>query len=127
MEFMDAGKKTEVMPTLQESYITTVVTVKHALTSITCSTTAPSFLINGIYTPQLYGMLPELFGINATVAPDRSNVTLQVNGTTLVLNVTVECQNVIDAITEQKESIIVILYQLNLFLTGNLLMITTCS
>ena len=59
-------------------------------------------------------MLPGLFGINATLAPDRSNVTLQVSGTVLAHNVTVECQNIIDAITGEKES----MFQFILLLAG---------
>ena len=87
-----------------------------ALTSITCSTTAPSFFIDGIYAPQSYHLLPGLFGIKADVAPDRSNVTLHVNGSTMAHNVTVECQNIIDPITGGTESI----FQLTLLFTGNL-------
>ena len=59
-------------------------------------------------------MLPGLFGIEATLAPDRSNVALQVNGTILAHNVTIECQNIIDAIAGEKESI----FQLTLLLAG---------
>jgi hypothetical protein len=61
-------------------------------------------------------MLPGLFEIEAIVAPDRSNVTLLVNGSTLAHNVTVECQNIIDPVTGQKES----MFQLTLLLAGNL-------
>ena len=85
-----------------------------ALTSITCSTTTPSFLINGILTPQFYDMLPGMFGISAIVAPDRSNVTLLVEGTPMAHNVTVECQNIVDPVTGQKESI----FHLTLLLAG---------
>ena len=86
-----------------------------ALTSITCSTTTPSFLINGIFTPQFYDMLPGMFGISAIVAPDRNNVTLLVDGTTMAHNVTVECQNIVDPVTGEKESI----FHLTLLLAGS--------
>ena len=91
-----------------------------ALTSITCSTTTPSFLINDIYGPQQYDMLPELLGIEADVAPDRSSVTLHVNGSTLAHNATVECQNIVDAITGQIQS----MFQLTLLFESNILLIT---
>ena len=65
----------------------------------------PSFLINGLYAPLQYDQLPGLFGIEAVVASDRSNVTLHVNGSTqLAHNVTVECRNIIDAVTGDSES-----------------------
>jgi hypothetical protein len=85
------------------------------LTSITYSTARPSFLVSGTYTPQYYDQLPGLFGIEAIVAPDRSNVTLHVNGSTLAHNVTVECQNIIDPVIGQRESI----FQLTLVYEGN--------
>ena len=95
-----------------------------ALTSITCSTIAPSFLINRLYGPQQYDLLPEEFGIKAVIASDRSNVTLHVDGSTMAHNVTVECQNIIDAITGGTES----MFQLTLLFTGNLFIIinTAC-
>ena len=94
-----------------------------ALTSITCSTTTPSFLINGLYAPQQYDLLPGLFGIEAVVASDRSNVTLHVNGSTMAHNATVECQNIIDPITGGLESV----FQLTLLFTGNLFIIISTA
>ena len=88
------------------------------LASITCSTTTPNFRINGLYTSQHYNQLPELFGIGVTVAPDRSNVTLLVDGTTMAHNITIECQNIIDAVIGQTET----MFQLTLLLAGNLLL-----
>ena len=58
-----------------------------------------------------------MFGIKAIVAPDGSSVTLHINGSTLAHNVTVECQNIVDPVRGQKESI----FQLTLLLAGNLL------
>jgi hypothetical protein len=60
-------------------------------------------------------MLPGLFEIEAIVAPDRSNVTLLVNGSALGHNIIIECQNIIDATSGQKES----MFQLTLQLAGN--------
>ena len=65
-------------------------------------------------------MLPELLGIEADVAPDRSNVTLRVNGSTLADDATVECQNIVDAVTGQ----IQIMFQLTLLFEGNTFLIT---
>ena len=59
-------------------------------------------------------MLPMLYDIEAIVAGDRSNVTLRVNGNSLAHNVTVECQNIVDPVTGQKES----LFQLTLMFAG---------
>jgi hypothetical protein len=40
------------------------------------------------------------------IAPDRSNVTLRINGTSIVdINVTIECQNIIDPILGYTESL----------------------
>ena len=75
------------------------------MTEVSCSTTAPSFFFNGIYTSQHYDQLPGLFGIEATVASDRSNVTLRINGTSLTDNVTIECQNIIDPVTGRTETL----------------------
>ena len=75
------------------------------VTEISCSTTVPSFLINGIYTPQYYHELPGLFGIEAVIAVDRSNVTIHINGTSLVENVTIECQNIIDPVLGHAETL----------------------
>ena len=74
------------------------------VTEISCSTMAPSFFIDGIYTSQHYDQLPGLFGIEAIVAPDRSNVTLRINGTSLTDNVTIECQNIIDPVIGYTET-----------------------
>ena len=60
-----------------------------------------------------------MFGIEVDVAPDRSNVTLLVNGSIMAHNVTIECQNIIDAIIGEKES----LFQLTLLFTGNFIII----
>ena len=87
-----------------------------AQTSITCSTAVPSFFINDIYGPRQYDRLPELFGIEADVAPDRSNVTLHVSGSILAHNATVECQNIVDAVTGQTQS----MFQLTLIFEGNI-------
>ena len=86
------------------------------MTEISCSTTTPSFLINSVYTPQHYDQLPDLFGIEARVAPDRSNVTLHINGTSLADNVTIECQNIIDAVIGQTETV----FQFTMVFVGNL-------
>ena len=86
-----------------------------AVTSITCSTTTPSYLINGLYASQQYDLLPGLFDIEAVIASDRSNVTLHVNGSPMAHNVTVECQNFFDPITGGTESI----FQLTLLFAGN--------
>ena len=94
-----------------------------ALTTITCSTTTPRFLINGIYTPQSYHLLPELLGIEAVVAPDRSNVTLHVNGSTMAHNATVDCQNIIDPVTGGAES----MFQLTLLFAGILFFFITAT
>ena len=75
------------------------------LTKITCSAEKPTFLINGIYNAQHYNQLPVLFGIEATVADDRSNVTLLINGSIMAHNVTVECQNFVDLVGGIKETL----------------------
>ena len=89
---------------------------KGTVTEISCSTTAPSFFINGIYTSQHYDQLPGLFGIEAVVAPDRSNVTLRINGTSLTDNVTIECQNIIDPVVGHAETS----FQFTMVFVGNL-------
>ena len=86
-----------------------------ALTEITCAATVPCFLINGIYTSQNYDQLPGLFSIEAIVAPDSSNVTLHINGHIHTHNVTVECQNLVDPVTGQTETII---FQVTLSFVG---------
>ena len=83
-----------------------------ALTEIICVTTVPSFLINGLYSSRHYNQLPDQFGIEARVAPDRNNVTLHINGSRIrVHNITVKCQNLIDSVTGQTET----LFQFTLF------------
>ena len=75
-----------------------VPTYNGAVTDVTCSTTAPAFLVNDIYSSFQYPLLPELYDIDAKVAPDKSYVTLCINGTSLANNVTVECRNITDHI-----------------------------
>ena len=74
-------------------------------------------MMEQIYAPQQYDLLPdlELFGIKVDIATDRSNVTLHINGSTLAHNVTVECQNIVDPITGESES----MFQLTLLFTGS--------
>ena len=78
---------------------------KGTVTEISCSTTAPSFFVNGIYSSQHYDLLPGLFGMEAVVASDRSNVTLRINGTSLTDNVTIECQNIVDPVVGLTETL----------------------
>ena len=85
------------------------------VTEISCSTTVPSFLISGVYTSQHYHELPSLFGIEAVIAPDRTNVTLRINGSSLSDNVTIECQNIIDPVLGHAET----LFQFTLVFVGN--------
>ena len=89
-------------------------TYNGALTEITCAANVPTFLVNGVYSSLLYHQLPDLFGIEARVATDRSNVTLHINGNILAHNVTVECQNIVDPVTGQTET----MFQLTLSFAG---------
>ena len=96
------------------SFVGTLPYYSGTLTSITCSTALPSFLINGLYTPQHYDQLPGLFGIEAIIASDRSNITLHIDGSAQAHNVTIECKNIIDAITGQSQPI----FQVTLLFAG---------
>ena len=53
--------------------------------------------------------------MEADVAPDSSNVTLHINGSTLAHDATVQCLNIVDAVTGQIE----VVFQLTLQFTGN--------
>ena len=85
-----------------------------ALTEITCAASVPTFLVNGVYSSLSYHRLPYLFGIEAIVATDESNVTLHINGHILAHNVTVECQNVVDLVIGQTET----MFQVTLSVVG---------
>ena len=46
-----------------------------------------------VYNSRDYDQLPDLFGIEARVSPNRENVTLYISGTNRSNNVTVMCRN----------------------------------
>ena len=91
-------------------------TYSGAVTDINCSTTNPTFLINDVYSFLSYDQLPDLFGIEAKLAPNSSSVSLCVNGTSLSHNVTIVCQNVISIFPHETDT----LFRLTLQYSGNL-------
>lgn len=94
-------------------------TYSGAVTDIKCSTSKPTFLINGVYSFLSYHQLPDLFqiGIEAKVSPNSSTVSLCVNGTSLSNNVSIECQNVIEVVPHDIDT----LFRLTIQYSGKVL------
>ena len=58
-----------------------------------------------VYDSEEYSLLPDLFGIEARLSPNRDNVTLYINGTNRSNNVTVMCRNTVDTFSGQFQTL----------------------